>query len=87
MKHLQSSRGHRCGRVPCSIWHLRSANFESFCCALAKVSESARGIHVTTAEAVGLLSGGLRISASAFESLVPFLYAMVKSNCWRNSSQ
>ena len=72
MKHLQSPRGHRCGRVPCSIWHLRSANCESFCCALARVSESARGIHVPTAETVGWLSGGLRESASAFELLVPF---------------
>ena len=51
------------------------------------MSESARGIHVPTAETVGWLSGGLRESASAFELLVPFLYATVKSNCWRNSSQ
>ena len=87
MKYLKSPGGDRCGRVPCSIWHLRSANCESFCCALARVSKLARGIHVPTAENVGWLSRGLQGSASAFELLVPFLYEMVKSNCWRNSSQ
>ena len=87
MKHLRNPREQCCGKVPCSTWYLRSANCKSSCCALARVSVSARGVHVPTAETVGWWSGGLQDSASAFELLVPFLYATVKSNCCRNSNQ